>query len=62
MSKPTYEDLDYETQKTLLFTGVNAVFRLAPLEKSHMVTLPHSVYKQIIAEILRWNTDIKPVF
>jgi site-specific DNA recombinase len=35
---PTYEDLDYGTQKTPLFTGVNAVFRLAPLEKSHMVT------------------------
>lgn len=35
---PTYADLDYGTQKTPLFTGVNPVFRLAPLEKSLMVT------------------------
>ncbi len=35
---PTYADLDYGTQKTPLFTGVNTVFRLAPLEKSLMVT------------------------
>ena len=35
---PTYDDLDYGTQKTPLFTGVNSVFRLASLEKSHMVT------------------------
>ena len=34
---PTYDDLDYGTQKTPLFTGVNSVFRLAPLEKSLMV-------------------------
>ena len=34
---PTFADLDNGTQKTPLFTGVNAVFRLAPLEKSHMV-------------------------
>ncbi len=34
---PTYADLDYGTQKIPLFTGVNSVFRLAPLEKSHMV-------------------------
>ncbi len=35
---PTYADLDYGTQKTPLFTGVNSVFRLAPFEKSLMVT------------------------
>ena len=35
---PTYEDLDYGTQKTPLFTGVNSVFRLASLEKSLLVT------------------------
>ncbi len=35
---PTYDDLDYGTQKTPLFTGVNSVFRLASLEKSLMVT------------------------
>ncbi len=35
---PTYNDLDYGTPKTPLFTGVNSVFRLAPLEKSLMVT------------------------
>ena len=35
---PTYDDLDYGTPKTPLFTGVNSVFRLAPLEKSLMVT------------------------
>jgi site-specific DNA recombinase len=34
---PTYADLDYGTQKTPLFTGVNSVFRLASLDKSHMV-------------------------
>lgn len=34
---PTYDDLDYGTQKTPLFTGVNSVFRLAGLEKSHLV-------------------------
>ncbi len=34
---PTYDDLDYGTQKTPLFTGVNSVFRLASLEKSLMV-------------------------
>jgi site-specific DNA recombinase len=34
---PTYNDLDYGNQKTPLFTGVNALFRLAPLEKSQMV-------------------------
>jgi site-specific DNA recombinase len=37
---PTYEDLDSGTQKTPLFTGVNSVFRLAPLEKSLMVISP----------------------
>ncbi len=35
---PTYNDLDYGTPKTPLFTGVNSVFRLASLEKSLMVT------------------------
>jgi hypothetical protein len=35
---PTYDDLDYGTPKTPLFTGVNSVFRLASLEKSLMVT------------------------
>ena len=35
---PTYTDLDYGTQKTPLFTGVNSVFRLLNLEKSLMVT------------------------
>ena len=35
---PTYDDLDYGTQKTPLFAGVNSVFRLASLEKSLMVT------------------------
>lgn len=35
---PTYADLDYGTQKTPLFTGVNSVFRLLNLEKSLMVT------------------------
>ncbi|NCU30876.1 hypothetical protein EOM57_03650 [Candidatus Saccharibacteria bacterium] len=34
---PTYDDLDYGTPKTPLFTGVNSVFRLAGLEKSLMV-------------------------
>lgn len=34
---PTYDDLDYGTQKTPLFAGVNSVFRLASLEKSLMV-------------------------
>jgi hypothetical protein len=29
--------LDYGTQKTPLFTGVNSIFRLAPLTKSQMV-------------------------
>jgi hypothetical protein len=43
---PTYNDLDYGTQKTPLFTGVNSVFRLAPLEKSLMVS-PH---------IFLWNS------
>ncbi len=37
---PTYDDLDYGTPKTPLFTGVNSVFRLAPLEKSLMVIPP----------------------
>ena len=35
---PTYADLDYGTQKTPLFTGVNSIFSLAGLEKSLMVT------------------------
>ena len=35
---PTYDDLDYGTQKTPLFAGVNSVFRLASLEKSLMVS------------------------
>ena len=35
---PTYDDLDYGTPKTPLFTGVNSVFRLASLEKSHLVS------------------------
>ena len=34
---PTYADLDYGTQKTPLFTGVNSVFALARADKSHMV-------------------------
>jgi hypothetical protein len=34
---PTYDDLDYGTQKTPLFTGVNQIFALAKMEKSHMV-------------------------
>ena len=37
---PTYDDLDYGTPKTPLFTGVNSVFRLASLEKSLMVIPP----------------------
>jgi hypothetical protein len=37
---PTYNDLDYGTQKTPLFTGVNSVFRLASFEKSLMVIPP----------------------
>jgi site-specific DNA recombinase len=37
---PTYDDLDYGTQKTPLFAGVNSVFRLASLEKSLMVIPP----------------------
>ena len=37
---PTYDDLDYGTPKTPLFTGVNSVFRLLTEEKSHLVTLP----------------------
>ncbi len=35
---PTYSDLDYGTQKTPLFTGVNPIFTLTNLKKSHMVT------------------------
>lgn len=35
---PTYDDLDYGTQKTPLFTGVNSVFEALQLEKSLMVT------------------------
>jgi site-specific DNA recombinase len=35
---PTYDDLDYGTQKTPLFTGVNSVFKALQLEKSLMVT------------------------
>ena len=34
---PTYDDLDYGTQKTPLFTGVNSVFRLLSTDKSLMV-------------------------
>lgn len=34
---PTYDDLDYGTQKTPLFTGVNSVFSLLKLEKSLLV-------------------------
>ncbi len=34
---PTYDDLDYGTQKTPLFTGVNSVFKALQLEKSLMV-------------------------
>ena len=34
---PTYDDLDYGTQKTPLFTGVNSVFEALQLEKSLMV-------------------------
>ena len=34
---PTYDDLDYGTQKTPLFTGVNPVFSLLKLEKSLLV-------------------------
>ena len=37
---PTYDDLDYGTPKTPLFTGVNSVFRLISLSESNMVTLP----------------------
>ncbi len=37
---PTYDDLDYGTQKTPLFTGVNPVFSLLKLDKSLMVTSP----------------------
>ena len=37
---PTYNDLDYGTPKTPLFTGVNSAFRLASLEKSHLVIPP----------------------
>ncbi|NCU29734.1 hypothetical protein EOM60_03935 [Candidatus Saccharibacteria bacterium] len=37
---PTYDDLDYGTPKTPLFTGVNSVFRLASLEKSLLVIPP----------------------
>ena len=34
---PTYDDLDYGTQKTPLFTGVNSVFKALQLEKSLLV-------------------------
>ena len=34
---PTYDDLDYGTQKTPLFTGVNPAFSLLKLEKSLVV-------------------------
>ncbi len=34
---PTYDDLDYGTQKTPLFTGVSSVFKALQLEKSLMV-------------------------
>ncbi|AHB41965.1 NUDIX hydrolase [Candidatus Saccharibacteria bacterium RAAC3_TM7_1] len=37
---PTYDDLDYGTQKTPLFTGVNSVFKALQLEKSLMVIPP----------------------
>ena len=37
---PTYDDLDYGTQKTPLFTGVNSVFEALQLEKSLMVIPP----------------------
>jgi site-specific DNA recombinase len=37
---PTYDDLDYGTQKTPLFTGVNSVFKALQLEKSLMVISP----------------------
>ncbi len=37
---PTYDDLDYGTQKTPLFTGVNPVFSLLKLDQSLMVTSP----------------------
>lgn len=36
---PTYADLDYGNTKTPLFSGVNSIFRLLPLEKSLMVNL-----------------------
>ncbi len=34
---PTYDDLDYGTQKTPLFTGVSSVFKALQLEKSLLV-------------------------
>lgn len=37
---PTYADLDYGTQNSPLFTGVNSVFRLLTEEKSLMVISP----------------------
>lgn len=48
---PTYTDLDYGTQKTPLFTGVNSVFRLAPLEKSLMVTLTTTQVETFFGEL-----------
>ncbi|MFZ1258450.1 MAG: hypothetical protein WAQ25_03190, partial [Candidatus Saccharimonas sp.] len=58
---PTYDDLDSGTQKTPLFTGVNSVFRLASLEKSLMVTLVQSIYKELVDEIIRWNDILSGV-
>jgi hypothetical protein len=56
---PTYDDLDYGTQKTPLFTGVNSVFEALQLEKSLMVTLIEANWNLICKEILRWGEILK---
>jgi len=50
---PTYDAVDYGTQKTPLFTGVNPVFSLLKLEKSLLVNLIESDWNNILMEFRR---------
>ncbi len=55
---PTYEDLNYGTQKTPLFTGVNPVFALAGAGKSDMVNLKGANSETLLSSLFDLATKL----
>ena len=49
-------------KKTAQIPVINELFQIGLNENPSMVTLDHSIYKEISQEIIRWNQQLVAVF